>query len=565
QWAWDRGDVDLARRWWRMLLPPDKGPRAVNVLSYPGPDFDIAEIRARLILCDLMQRRLKRADAGLAAFARRHPTANGTIAGRKGALRQILNDVYSQARDWPAQTSGDALPTFAAGPTRNGTTTAGVDVGGLLWSRKLLWRGPSLKNAKKPRRWGWNPACFPVVDDGTLYVADAHRVFGYRMLDGSPAFPVERDGKRTPEARAVVYSDLAVGRAPRPTEPCVGVPRFTLTIAGGRLYARLGSPVTGRAQTELRAVRSRLVCIDLKRAEGGLVWKVESRTLGTGWEFEGSPLVEGDRLYAVMRRRRPETEIHVGCFDAASGKLLWSRRLGTAIAGGAEGENIVSHLLPTLAEGRLFVSTNLGAIVALDARDGVVDWAVTYPTRTDVDRESRSDPRKRGFGPCLFHDGLVFAAPADSHRLLAVDARTGAPLWQRRLRGGVRHLLGVRSGSLVVSGNRLWGLNPADGKVRWNVGFENPDAYGIGRGVIAGRSVYWPLPKEVLVVDVVSGRLLRRTAVGTLYGGRGGNLSIVKGRLVVAETDRLAVYGERPPGSKRRTVPAVPAADRVLR
>lgn len=544
QWAWDRGDVDAARRWWRMLLPPEAGASAVHVLFYPDPDIPAAEVRARLILCDVMQRKLSRADKRLATFAKRHPNATGTIAGRKGELLAILKNVRKQAESWPPMRDREPLPTFAGNPARNGAATSRPEVVRRLWSRTLPWRR-SLDAADQPRRWKWDAACFPVTYRGNLYVTDGHRIYGYRLSDGKPAFGGDANGGKSPEERAVLYSDLAVPKAPRPTEPCTGVPRFTLTVSGGKLYARLGSPVSGRSGDELRAVRSRLVCLDLDRGEGRLVWKVESGTLGDGWEFEGTPVAGDGRLYAVLRRRRPETEIHVGCFDAATGKLLWNRKLGAAIGGGGEGENAVSHLLPTLAEGRLFVSTDLGAIAALDARDGVIAWAVTYAVETDADRDTRSDPRHRGFGGCLFHAGRVFAAPADTDRLLAVNARSGAPLWQRRLRGGVRHLLGARDGALIVSGNRLWSLNPADGKVRWDLGYEEPAAWGFGRGELSTDRIYWPLPHEVLAVDLATGRIRRRIPLKTVGGGGSGNLSIVDRRLIVSEPDRVVAYGPR--------------------
>jgi outer membrane protein assembly factor BamB len=541
QWAWDDGDLVAARQHWSRLIRPVDGQRNADdgELRYPDSDLDPAGIRARVILCDIMRRDFRRADAAQAEFRKRYPKATGRIAGQSGVLADLLDAVRKAEQSWPAASASNRHLTFAGNFARNRRADKSSDVASPRWARKLSWRRIPTVEFPRPGRDARHPACFSTVSAGRVYVSDADRIMGYSLKDGSPAFPIGAVAPKQPiESRAVLYSVAAVGISPPPTEPSLGVPFFTTTIHDGRLYARLGSPVTGRAKDEQRAVRSRLVCLDLQRREGDLLWKLESSTLGEGWEFEGAPVVNRNRLYVALRRRNPETEIHVGCFDANSGKKIWSTAVGTAI-GGANDENVVSRLLLTLADGRLFLSTNLGAVVAVDARDGLLQWAVTYPVVVPEDRGELSDPGRRGLTPCLFHHGRVFAAPSDSDQLLAIDADSGAPLWHRKVRGGIRNLIGAVNGTLVASGDQLWGLEPATGKVRWTHGVQDPAGFGFGRGALAGGEVFWPLRKEIVVVDVLSGRITRRISL------RGGNLAIVDGSLIVAEPDRLVVYTTR--------------------
>jgi len=557
QSAWEKGDLITARQYWRQLLPPESTRRAEAEnaekdretrfrLHYPDSNIEPALIRARLIVCDIMQRNFKRADRLLAAFAKRHPEATGRIAGRDGRLVEILPSVRNEEQRWEVSRDHSGFPTFAGNAARNVTGPELVDVGVPRWSRNLLWKRVPTVDFPVPGQTGRHPACFPVVSGGKVFLANAHTIYGYRLKDGSPAFPVgEIEGRRSAESKAALYSISADGSLPAPTEPSIGVPYFTLTVDKDRLFARLGSPITGRSKEELRAVRSRLVCLDLDRG-GDLAWMIESRSLGAGWEFDGTPLADAGRLYVVMRKRLPELEVHVGCFDAASGKPIWRTSIGTAITAGGEGENVLSHVLLTAAGGRLFLCTGLGAVAALDQRDGLLEWTVTYPTVIPKERRLLSDPERRGFGPCLFHRGTIYAAPDDADHLTALDAATGGILWRRRLRGGVRHLLGVRDGCLIVSGDRLWGLKAVDGSVRWNVGYRNPAGHGFGRGALAGDRVLWPLRREVLVVSTETGRLTRRIALTRQYRGQGGNVTLVKGGLIVTEPDRVVVYGNRP-------------------
>ncbi len=417
----------------------------------------------------------------------------------------------------------------------------------LRWTRPILPFGNSAGESARRFPQRQSPATFPVITGGRVFFADAGRIFGYELRDGSPAF-FDKNGTDTtsiPE-RATLYSLGENGPFLAPTEPTRGVPWFTLTTHDGRLYARLGSPVTGRARNEKRAERSSLVCLDLQRGEGKLVWKIDARTRGEGWEFEGAPVVTDDRLFVVQRRRHPETEIHVACYDAERGKPLWTTRIGTAIAAGEETANHISHLLLTVSAGRLYLATDMGALASLDACDGFLDWIVTYRSRNADRITEKKTAYTAHLSPCFLHHGLLFVAPSDTDRLLAVDAQTGQPLWQRALRGGVQHLLGVSQGRLIVSGKRLWGLDPQRGSVVWNLGYENPAGYGFGRGLLAGDRVYWPLHKEVLVVAAKSGRMTGRIKLSESFGRGGGNLMFADGTLLIASPRRLTAYSTDP-------------------
>ena len=105
--------------------------------------------------------------------------------------------------------------------------------------------------------------------------------------------------------------------------------------------------------------------------------------------------------------------------------------------------------------------------------------------------------------------------------------------------------MGAKDGVLVVSGERLVGLDLFSGRELWSAGFEDPPGHGAGRGLIAGRFAYWPTREELLVVDLATGATVRRVRLESVYGfGGGGNLAAGAGWLVLGRADGIVGFGE---------------------
>ena len=113
------------------------------------------------------------------------------------------------------------------------------------------------------------------------------------------------------------------------------------------------------------------------------------------------------------------------------------------------------------------------------------------------------------------------------------------------MRGGVRHLLGVGRDKLIVSGNRLWGLDYRTGRIVWTTGYEDPAGFGYGRGMLVDRTVWWPTRDEIFVVDQTNGTLKRRIKLsGYPRYDSGGNLTMAAGLLLIAQPTRLVAFGD---------------------
>ena len=160
---------------------------------------------------------------------------------------------------------------------------------------------------------------------------------------------------------------------------------------------------------------------------------------------------------------------------------------------GGQAEELTHNLL-TLEQGVLFANTNLGAVAAVSARDGHVQWISTYP-RAKRSSSSGQDKRAahfyRDLNPCVYHRGTLAVAPSDSEYILAFDATTGQMLWESHLAADAVHLLGVGGGNLIASGDHLWWIDVEGGKVMAKWPEQSPSGYG--RGILAGDKIYWPL------------------------------------------------------------------------
>ncbi|MHB1557868.1 MAG: outer membrane protein assembly factor BamB family protein, partial [Isosphaeraceae bacterium] len=526
------------------------------LLIHPDPSVDLARVAAKRWLCRAgMGHPPARAD--LDAFAKAHPGAKGTLAGRTGPYAEILAQAVARDRlELPSEPDG-RWPTFAGSPERTRVVPGPIDVGQVQWRIELDKvssirapgaRFPRIGLPNDPVRPEQLLAFHPIVLGDQVVICDGSRVTAYHLgdrpagSDTGDARPVSPAWRHDPE-----NGDGLV----RATRSSGVIPRYTLTASGHRIYARMGQSSTSvqrvRGLSRFEAGTSSIVALDWS-SQGKLLWErraidlelpehlgMSSRTLN----FEGTPVADGRSVFAAATDRGQETMLYVACLDAETGEPRWIRRVGGAqpeadqIMGGfgMPMNNVPTpgdfrHRLLSLDGSRVYYQTNLGAVVALDAETGATQWVASYP-RKDPNRLGQSTDRD--LNPAVIHDGRVLVAPADADSILAFDAATGRLLWKTEAIADdikLAHVLGVAQGRLVVTGDRVVLLDVATGKVvgSW------PDAAnksheGYGRGLLAGDLIYWPTKTQIEVLD-------QRTALRTappiklqeVYHTRGGNL-----------------------------------------
>ncbi len=240
------------------------------------------------------------------------------------------------------------------------------------------------------------------------------------------------------------------------------------------------------------------------------------------------------------------TSLYVAALDAETGATRWVRFLGEATGAfdvmmGMQFTDDVGNRLLSLDSGTLYYQTNLGSVAALDADTGAIRWLATYPHAG-----AGHSGENRDLNPAIVHDGLVLVAPDDAPDLFAFDAATGRLVWHTSLRDGeINHLLGVAHGRLIATGNRVWSFDVKTGQlVRYwpegGTGFQ-----GFGRGLLAGKYIYWPTRGEILVLDQATGLKAddrEPIPLHQAFGATGGNLAAGDGYVVVAGEDALVVF-----------------------
>ncbi len=548
----EEGDFSAARWCWERILPVKAPPGHDNTWpGYPDSTLDPAAVRARLVLVSILEGSPNRAREELSAFVHLHGDARGRFGGREVRYAAALADLLNQSALWPKVKPGPDWPTFAGSPTRNAIAPELIDVAGVQWRARLRPAPPALAPLE-PHNTAvadnqFAPLAFhPAISQGRVFAADQAEIFALRADTGQPAWG---DGASIYRESADVPLTM-----PGPGE-ALGTPRYSLTIADGRLYARMGSPITNPPQQPgVSIAAGSIVCLDL-RAEGKLLWRVAAEE---GWAFDGAPVVAGARLFVTMRRNDIRPQAYVACFDTTTSHMRWRRFICSAETPARGTLAECTHTLLTLAGGTIYVNTNLGAVASLAVEDGRINWLSLYP-RVRSGNLLRMDAHwQRDVNPCLFDHGRLYVAPADSPRIYALDAATGQILWPGRgqhvLMVGDRpaetpiqdplddvvHLLGVSGDCLIASGHKLYWIEiagPRAGNIA-HVWPEGQDKLGYGRGLLAGDDVLWPTREKIYVFHQQTARLKREIELAPL-GVRGGNLLVSDGRLLIATPSEL--------------------------
>lgn len=185
-------------------------------------------------------------------------------------------------------------------------------------------------------------------------------------------------------------------------------------------------------------------------------------------------LVEGETLYGYLLATST-----VAAIDAQTGQALWRYTLPDELGG-----------LPTLANGVLYVG--------------------------DI----------TGNGPAVETHGL--------NALVALDARTGKPLWQAAT-GIVSSAPAIANGVVYVGGYNpaLYAVNAANGHILWS---DDTSPARVTTPAVAQGVVYFSA-NGVYAVDAATGRIRWRQALGASPSVSFTDVALAHGALYLARTD----------------------------
>ncbi len=540
--AWNSGDYPLARHHWQEVLSPLAMPK-------PGesPELDgswdiwcrIPLLSARLILATLFMGQLDAAAAELTDYRVVYRNDSDTLARRTGLLAVILQELLDEARERA---------------NSNQLTNRQTDFGLPIWSFELPTTSTEL-NAKTI--WLKNQAArvIPTISDlegGTsvVFANDGQTITGWRSDSGLQIWPSNPNNSSLslrqplPISTRTLYPPLGNQFSIEPDLRGTGFPLWTISADGRSVMAVMGTGVAGYASSEARQPLSELVCLDLGR-EGALRWKFLPDDLlptDSGWEFEGSPLLEQGIAYQLLVRRRTLLEFRVTAIDSVTGEVRWTRPIGKGLLNVPANQNRISHLRLTRGSGLLVVATDCGFISAVHQHDGRLAWSITYPTTPDKP-QSKESPAAGSASKVLYANGAFFVATHDQPQLWRIDATSGDVVWSKRLPEQGMVPVGLHENTLVIAGQSLSGVDSQTGRTRWTYAPDDPDTNGFGTAVMAYDHVLFPSRHHLKAIDVADGQIAGSLDLHQLAGRfGGGHLLKHADQLIIASPSSITGY-----------------------
>lgn len=116
----------------------------------------------------------------------------------------------------------------------------------------------------------------------------------------------------------------------------------------------------------------------------------------------------------------------------------------------------------------LVLGSRGGAVVGVDIGTGSVAWSTKI--RGGVDGEARYDKSR----------GQVYVGSDDGY-LYAIEPERGGMRWSAKFKGGIEHSPEIAENSLYLAtaADRVFAVDPANGKVRWQYERDTPEGFTI--------------------------------------------------------------------------------------
>jgi len=461
----ERGEWERAVGYWRQVLE-----------VYPDTDQDRAQLWAKVAVGYARLGDRPRAEAALKELAGlTDAAASVSLAGERISLSSRLGPTLARLEDTPTPAAGaEGWPQVGGSARHVGVSPAAPPADVRTWRFDLPGPPPTSTTPRIASAYMQqyvkeifpHSAIVPVAAGSRVFIHNGRGVYALDPTSGKTVWA------HTESLPSAMRRDPQTGRVYPVNRTGVGG-QAVCAVCGNGVFAVLG----GRNQ-----LGARLVAVS--RDTGKRLWSLDLPPRGSGINgsvSHASEAVAADGAVFVriavsasgttsIYRYGGHQDHHVLAVDAATGKLRWHRFVCTAASAysryyGYQQPQAPQLIVPAVDGRRVYISTNGGAVAALDVRTGEVLWASLYE-KSEVDPRTRVrmlvrrtakpadiPPPWRSSAPLVVGDKVLFT-PTDADALYCFEAETGFILWQRP-RGKAEFVVGARAGRVFIVGDRV--------------------------------------------------------------------------------------------------------------
>ncbi len=548
----ERGRFALAARLWLQLL------------NHPGAAADHPMLLHNAAVAASLAGDGHLAKKLLAELAKNAPRATGLIAGKQVNLLADAQKALHRSGLYQRVPTAGTWPTFEGNFQRNGVASRGTLPAAIMWTKRLIafrqtpsTNPASIQYQNELRQFlpafglTMDPATgktsgdvlfsFPTCRRGTLYLNLQDRIKAVDINSGYtlwkyPHGPLPANSSAANLATLINELD-----------------HYSCTLAHGKLYTvltRPGAPAQFPTPYGISAAQLDVVCLN---ADGGaLQWKTSAARLVSGETGRNIwpaciPMANRHAVFLVVVATQPGTgmnELSLVRLNAANGTVQWSHYLCT-ITGPAYGVSPFNtiNIIPTMADNTIYISTGLGADMAVNADSGQVQWLhlnnVAYTPFNNMQYGIVRRPL-----PWRLNAPIVSGS-----RLISMDNEFGSSSkihiynrWNGKKLlslpcGPLHHakmLLGVIHGNMLLAGSNVCAVNIRTGKQIWASRAIHSFGAISGRPFLTNKDIYIPLNTGLLLVNTHSG------AIDTMAKWPAGNTDSA-GNLLITAHEVVAV------------------------
>lgn len=232
-------------------------------------------------------------------------------------------------------------------------------------------------------------------------------------------------------------------------------------------------------------------------------------------EFLSVPLAINGALWVPYRQQQG---LHIAILDPIDGALRRSVRLISIDAGV---NSALDGIQLAASDGMVFVPTERNILLAVDAYDFSVRWAVRYDAAfTDTGSAAPDHPTGWQPGPPVVAGGLVLVAPKGRSELLAFSIVDGTLVWSTFCPDSA-YVIAADHQRVWLGGRDISCLAISDGKYLWTTPTDSPPT---GQAVRSRDRIQVPTLSELVSMDARTGDVIDRAPVAMGHGAIGNVL-----------------------------------------